>query len=232
MARKTIAASVDAYERWLKAQLAAEFVAADLADKHDKMRKGPFPFLRATYWRWAEMIFEVCPDSKDAPAVLAVGDVHLENFGTWRDDEARLVWGVNDVDEAAEMPYVLDLMRLAASAILARTSHEIATKDICGAIWDGYGKGLHEPQPFVLDEKHAWLRKLFIATEDDRAEFWQKMDELKPSPKAPAARYRGAIAAALPERGIELVFRPRTAGTGWPPGVAGGSWPSTFSPPR
>ena len=55
-------------------------------------------------------------------AVLAVGDIHLENFGTWRDADGRLVWGVNDFDEAAEMPYVLDLIRLATSALVARTA--------------------------------------------------------------------------------------------------------------
>lgn len=227
MTMKAIAESVHAYERWLKAQLGAEFVADDLQDKHDKMRKGPFPFLRATYWRWAETMFEICPDSTDAPTVLAVGDIHLENFGTWRDDEARLVWGVNDFDESAEMPYVLDLVRLAASAMLARRSHEIDTKDICKAIWEGYGKGLVAPAPFVLDEEYAWLRKLFIATDEDRSDFWQKIDDLKRSRRGPAAHFRAALEAALPERGIELDFRRRKAGTGSlgrPRWVGIGSW--------
>ena len=85
------------------------------------MRDSAFAFLRATYWRWAETILEVCPDLANAPAVLAVGDTHLENFGTWHDGEGRLVWGVNDYDEAAEMPYILDLVRLATSATLATT---------------------------------------------------------------------------------------------------------------
>jgi len=214
MPGKTITMSVGAYERWLKAQLGAEFVAADLEEKHEKMRAGPFPFLRATYWRWAETILDVCPDAKDAPAVLAVGDIHLENFGTWRDGEARLVWGVNDFDEAAEMPYVLDLVRLAASAILGRGSHDIRRKDICRAIWDGYGKGLAVPGPFILDEDNAWLRGRFVATDPDRAEFWEKLDRLERSARGAPSRYRKAVASALPERGIELDYRRRAAGTG------------------
>ena len=48
--------------------------------------------------------------------MLAVGDIHIENFGTWRDNDGRLIWGVNDFDEAAEMPYALDLVRLTTSA--------------------------------------------------------------------------------------------------------------------
>ena len=51
--------------------------------------------------------------------MLSVGDLHLENFGTWRDADGRLVWGVNDFDEAAVMPYVLDLVRLVTSIQLA-----------------------------------------------------------------------------------------------------------------
>ena len=31
---------------------------------------------------------------------LSVGDLHVENFGTWRDSEGRLIWGINDFDEA------------------------------------------------------------------------------------------------------------------------------------
>src|ERR1700754_1981066 len=114
------------YERWLAKQLRDDIVAEDLKLKHDKMANGPFPFLRATYWRWAETILELCPQLEDAPAVLAVGDIHLENFGTWRDDEGRLIWGVNDYDEAAEMPYALDLVRLATSALLARDAHQVS----------------------------------------------------------------------------------------------------------
>ncbi len=51
--------------------------------------------------------------------MLAVGDIHVENFGTWRDAEGRLVWGVNDFDDAARMPYAIDIVRLATSAVLA-----------------------------------------------------------------------------------------------------------------
>ena len=50
---------------------------------------------------------------------LGVGDLHVENFGTWRDAESRLVWGINDFDEACCLPYTQDLVRLAASARFA-----------------------------------------------------------------------------------------------------------------
>jgi uncharacterized protein (DUF2252 family) len=94
----SIRRSTKLYEDWLAAQLRGDLVRADLREKHRKMQESPFAFLRATYWRWAETVLDVCPELKTAPKVLAVGDLHLENFGTWRDVEGRLIWGVNDFD--------------------------------------------------------------------------------------------------------------------------------------
>ena len=103
----TIRKSARQYENWLREQLHGDVLDQDLAKKHDKMRKSAFVFLRATYWRWAEMIFDVCPDLVNGTQLLAVGDIHIENYGTWRDVDGRLVWGVNDFDEAAQMPEAL-----------------------------------------------------------------------------------------------------------------------------
>src|SRR5216683_5892811 len=40
-----------------------------------------------------------------APQIVAVGDLHVGSFGTWRDGEGRLCWGVDDFDEAYPLPY-------------------------------------------------------------------------------------------------------------------------------
>src|SRR6202162_4632148 len=110
------------YETWLAKNLT--IVPADLALKHTRMAADTFEFLRATFYRWVQVWPEVCPDLARAPRVLAVGDLHVENFGTWRDVEGRLVWGTNDFDEAAVLPYPLDLVRLATSALFAiETGH-------------------------------------------------------------------------------------------------------------
>jgi uncharacterized protein (DUF2252 family) len=96
------------------------------------MSRNAFLFLRATYFRWAKKIGRILPNLATAPQVLAVGDAHFENFGTWRDGEGRLVWGINDFDDAATMPYPFDLVRLCTSAIL---SGKIAKPDeAAGAI--------------------------------------------------------------------------------------------------
>jgi hypothetical protein len=204
--------SVQAYEDWLAKQLKGEIVAKDVDAKHEKMRESPFVFLRATYWRWAETILETCPDLAEAPPVLAVGDIHLENFGTWRDADGRLVWGVNDFDEAAQMPYPLDLVRLAASALLANPGRKGAAAEMCAAVLEGYAQGLKKPRPIVLDRDWAWLREQLVVSDKQRAKFWSKVEDGKRTP-APAP-YRKILAEAMPEPRLDMWTARRVAGTG------------------
>lgn len=120
--------STESYLKWLSEKLT--LVPEDLREKERRMRKGtPFEFLRATFYRWAQWWPLVCKELDQAfdhppPCVLGVGDLHVENFGTWRDLEGRLVWGVNDFDEGACLPYTNDLVRLAVSARFAIEEHE------------------------------------------------------------------------------------------------------------
>jgi hypothetical protein len=210
-----IKTSNKAYERWLRAELDCPLVAADIKKKHKKMAKNGFSFLRATYWRWAETILSDCNDINLMPEILSIGDTHLENFGTWRDVEGRLIWGVNDFDEAAVMPYALDLIRLAASAMLALQStgkSSIGERRICALILAGYREGLANPEPVVLERSQARLRRALLLTDSERRKFWTKLDELDCA--SPRPRFRKALAAALPSPSLARDFRSRQAGTG------------------
>lgn len=210
----TILQSVARYETWLRAQLGPDIVEKDLEEKHKKMRESPFVFLRATYWRWAETILDICKGLENAPEVLAIGDTHLENFGTWRDAEGRLVWGVNDFDDAAAMPYALDLVRLAASALLSRRNGEPSSRDIAGWILAGYRKGLDAPSPVVLDRDHEELRNQLVLPDKERNKFWKKYWEMAPAEKLIPPRYIEALRNDLPDRNMPFETKPRTAGTG------------------
>lgn len=86
-----IAKTTSDYEAWLGSQ--AALVNREITVKHEKMACGEFPFLRATFYRWAHLFPKHCPQLYEAPRVLGVGDLHIENFGTWRDAEGRLSWG-------------------------------------------------------------------------------------------------------------------------------------------
>src|SRR5580704_43075 len=147
--------ATEKYEVWLRRHL--KIVEADLEFKHEQMRTAPFPFLRATFYRWAQTWAGICGAVANAPRVLAVGDLHVENFGTWRDIEGRLIWGINDFDEVWRLPYTNDLIRLATSALMAEMTCD--QKAALSAILNGYREALEAGgRPFVLAEHHPSLR--------------------------------------------------------------------------
>jgi Uncharacterized protein conserved in bacteria (DUF2252) len=202
------------YERWLGGFCTLH--TPDLEYKHARMSDptDPFPFFRGTYYRWAQWWPTVCPDEADAPRVLAVGDAHVENFGTWRDANGRLCWGVNDFDEADVLPYTNDLIRLATSVQIAGEAGHLGIKLgwACRAILTGYREALEaDGLPFVLEERHPELRALATAAEREPVRFWKKLTAMLDEPPArPPASAGEALTRSLPAAGlsIQVRFRP------------------------
>src|SRR5215831_15795861 len=175
--------STERYETWLRNHIQVQ--EGDLKLKHSKMAADLFQFFRATYYRWAEHWTDICPDPAKAPSCLAVADLHVENFGTWRDDEGRLIWGINDFDEACPMAYTNDLVRLAASAIISMDGpdqpQDLKAGGALDAMLEGYQAALGEGgRPFVLEENHGWLRRLATSDLRDPEQFWQKLEQALP----------------------------------------------------
>lgn len=211
----SIVRSTHSYESWLGDQI--DLIPADLRLKHRAMAEAPFAFLRATFYRWAELWPRLCAELARAPRVLAVGDLHLENFGTWRDTEGRLVWGVNDFDEVFPLTWTQDLVRLATSAHLAIDGAHLALRhrDACDAILEGYRTALESGgRPFVLAEEHAWLRTIALGTLRAPTRFWAKMSELGTWKAAVPRSVREALERFLPERGLKYRIVHRAAGLG------------------
>src|SRR4051812_1396526 len=177
------------------------------------MRESAFVFLRATFYRWMQVWPERCVTLDEAPTVAGVGDLHLENFGTWRDEDDRLVWGVNDVDEACEIPYTLDLVRLATSALLAiREGHlNITAETACEAILDGYTTSLRRGGfPSVLDG-HDFLRGIVLNRARDPRRYWTRMLAF---PRAAGKVPRKKLLAQLPKDAEDVTIVHRVAGVG------------------
>jgi hypothetical protein len=190
--------ATQSYEGWLAQQITLD--APDLKYKHQQMRVGAFPFFRATFYRWAQLWPRRCPALSEGPSVLAVGDLHVENFGTWRDAEGRLVWGVNDFDEACELSYASDLVRLAVSADLAIQGSrlQITPARACEAVLAGYAAALKAGgSPFVLAEDHAWLRRAAFSELRDPEAFWARLDALSDC-AAPPPSAAVCLASLLP----------------------------------
>jgi hypothetical protein len=207
--------STSRYEEWLASQLT--IVPADLEHKHAQMSAARFPFMRATYYRWAQIWPEICGDLAAAPVVLGVGDLHVENFGTWRDSEGRLIWGINDFDEAWRLPYTHDLVRLAASAHIAISENHLALnlKEAAGAILEGYAASLATGgRPFVLAEHHGLLRDMAVHRLKEVCSFWEKLEKCQTvKGKLPDGAAKG-IARMLPEMQLPRRNVHRVAGLG------------------
>jgi len=203
------------FEAWLAQRTRID--QKDLRLKHSNMKADVFMFLRATYYRWAQLWPEVCPELAEAPKVLAVGDLHVENFGTWRDIEGRLIWGVNDFDEAWPMSYAIDLVRLAVSAHLAAEAGSLPVKreDICAAILEGYREAmLQKGCPFVLGESHQWLRRIATGELRDPVHFWGKIDALPTLKGECPISAIDALEHLMPAPGLSYRLAHRVAGLG------------------
>lgn len=216
-----IVEATNGYETWLAKAISSPLDPADLDYKHQRMADpvDPFPFFRGTYYRWVGRWAEAAGPLARAPRVLAVGDLHVENFGTWRDADGRLCWGINDFDEADDLPYTIDLVRLAASVRFGKKSGAMEIKQgaACEAILCGYRDCLKASgRPFVLEEHHTHLRAIAMSVERDPAAFWAKMTKLLGDPPVTLpADAQAAIAEVLPATGLTLQYRVRPrAGVG------------------
>lgn len=209
------------YESWLAAATPHPLVASDLAFKYSLMSdpEDPFPFFRGTYYLWAMRWAEHAGELADTPSVLAIGDTHLENFGTWRDADGRLCWGVNDFDECDDLPWTHDLVRLAASVRFAKRGGSLKVKlpEACERILSGYREAMRVGgSPFVLEEHHPELRAMAMAADREPKKFWAKMTKLLRLPEAdPPPAALAALSADRPPGLTDFALRPRPeAGVG------------------
>lgn len=102
-----------------------ELLAADptaFRVKFRKMAASPFAFYRGTaclYYADLSSTRNADPYLDERTSRVWVhGDLHAENFGTYMDSNGRLVFNVNDFDEAFVAPFTWDLKRFAASVAL------------------------------------------------------------------------------------------------------------------
>ncbi len=203
------------YEAWLRKNL--DVFEDDLALKAQLLAKDPFTFLRGTFYRWMQLFPEVCKKAADTPVVLSVGDLHAANFGTWRDAKEDLIWGINDFDETANLPYTQDLIRLTTSVELASETAElkISLEAACEAILDGYRDSLEKGgKPIVIDDDRDWLRKAYVQSEHQAEKYWERLNGCTDATKEPPSSVRVMLEGSLPSFGMEYRLVHRIAGVG------------------
>ena len=94
--------------------------------KYCEMGKSAFPFYRATnYLFWHDFANDdrLQEFGNEKTKTWILGDLHVDNFGTFDNSEGKIVFNMNDFDESVIADYQYDVWRMAASIILvARNS--------------------------------------------------------------------------------------------------------------
>lgn len=211
--RQGIVEATSDYERWLGAR--AVLLDEQLVVKHTQMAQDPFRFLRATFYRWLQHWQREAQELTRAVSVVSVGDLHVEDFGTWRDAEGRLIWGINDFDEACLLPWTHDLVRLVTSARIATEVGclSIRTAAASESVLEGYNAALQaRGQPFVLARENQFLRDVTADARNPR-QFWAKLEAFETATEVPRAAVQ-ALKKALPEPRMKFRTVSRLSGLG------------------
>src|SRR5262245_12876465 len=112
-------------------------------DLIDRLRADAFSYFRFINRSWTARVCEAFADMPDMPIVRLHGDAHVEQFALTKD-----AWGLDDFDDSARGPGVVDIVRFLGSIDLA-TRQRGWTRDR-DALWDrfleGYRRGLTDPE--------------------------------------------------------------------------------------
>lgn len=119
------------------------------------MRTSPFAYFRGTanvFWEDCAALRRAIPDS---PLVWGCGDLHLENFGSYRGDNGLAYFDLNDFDEAARTPLSWELVRFVASLLVAAPQLALTASDgrtLASLFLGSYRAAL-------LDGKARWIER-------------------------------------------------------------------------
>lgn len=80
------------------------------------IRADAFAFYRGTSAQFYRTL-ALPPALKASPAVLACGDLHLQNFGSYKGDNRLVYFDLNDFDESCVAPVAFELVRFQTSLL-------------------------------------------------------------------------------------------------------------------
>ena len=128
-----------------------------LAMKFANLRKSPFVFLRGT----CHLFYARLPEAQmrvKAPVVWCCGDLHLENFGSFKGDNRLVYFDINDFDESALAPASWDLVRFLTSVLLAADdlkADAAEARKLCDAFVRSYAAALAAGSPRWIERDTA-----------------------------------------------------------------------------
>src|SRR5262249_12892906 len=152
--------------------------------KYADMAESAFAFLRGTcHLFWQDWPRESSLDA--APLAWISGDLHLENFGSYKGDNRLTYFDINDFDEATLAPLTWDVTRLVTSLRLAAKLHNFSPsrrRDLEKTYLSRYRGTLLEGKARWIERATAegLVRDLLVTVKDrDRKSFLDERTRLK-----------------------------------------------------
>jgi uncharacterized protein (DUF2252 family) len=184
--------------------------------KYRKMAQSPFIFLRGA----CHLFYDALPDApalREAPLAWCCGDLHFENFGSYKGDNRQVYFDINDYDEAALAPATWDMVRLltsiqcGADVLNATRAESLAVARACA---ESYRAALAEGKPLWVEREtsHGLVKDLLSALrERDRAEFLDKRTVRKGRSRTLRTDGVKALPASQQQKGRVTEFMDRFA---------------------
>lgn len=125
--------------------------------KYEKMRGDPFAFFRGTCHLFYERL-AAAKLSTSAPRVWICGDLHLENFGSYKGNSRLAYFDLNDFDQAVLAPASWDLVRMLTSVLVGAKTLSITSSEaraLCAVFLDDYASSLALGKAFWIKSETA-----------------------------------------------------------------------------
>jgi uncharacterized protein (DUF2252 family) len=136
--------------------------------KYQKMKADPFSFFRGSchlfHADWPEGL-----EIDRAPQLFICGDLHLENFGTYKGADRQVYFGINDFDEGMYASLTRDITRLAVSVLLVGEMLGLEKTDrsaLVNSLLNNYRQTLLTGQRQSLKEAQGVVGDLLVKSTD------------------------------------------------------------------
>ena len=146
--------------------------------KYEALLESPFRFFRGT----CHLFYEDIPEKSfilKSPGTWICGDLHLENFGTFKGNNRLAYFDMNDFDESFLGPCLIDVVRLCTSVFLASDLVKVEQADcrkLVRALLNSYASNLQAGHIKYIEQRTA---KGFVKDLLDHATQRQRIDMLK-----------------------------------------------------
>lgn len=116
----------------------------------------PFAFFRGTNHLYAAALRGEI--GLDAPLSYVCGDLHVENFGSFKGDNGLVYFDLNDFDDALVAPVTVDVVRMLSSVLVAGQQYRLSEADArvaCANMLSEYTRTLRAGKPRWIERSTA-----------------------------------------------------------------------------